>query len=121
MDLHLGGVGEVEQLPGQAQLHIVSGKDEVRQGVKVLRLRVGIAVAQLPGLVGEAAALLRAPVRQDLLQHQGELDPLKIGGVRVRDVDVVVVRVVLRRIGGGQCLVPLLDHHPALVRAPDDH
>ena len=48
---HAGGIGEVQKLPRELQLHIVAGEDEVGQRVILRRGWISIAVGKLTGLV----------------------------------------------------------------------
>ena len=46
MDRHFGGVGKIQQLPGEPQLNIVAVRYKIRERIKLGALRVGIAVFQ---------------------------------------------------------------------------
>ena len=94
MDHHLRWVGEIEQLPGDADFHPVTGEHVVGQGIEVLRFRIGIAIAELARLVDLAHPLGNILLGKEIGQLQGQVDGNEAGAVLLRRADIGVSDVV---------------------------
>ena len=107
MDGHFGGVGKIQQLPGEPQLNIVAVRYKIRERIKLGALRVGIAVFQSAGFKG-CLSKIQIPFRLrflgDIIYFQGHFDSYKIGRVGIGDVvgQVGIKTVNFLRIGGTQ-------------------
>ena len=87
MNLHLRGIGEVQELPGNPHLDGIRAIDEVGDGVVLVRLRIRIAVDKLARLIYRVVLLqdIGVDVRVVLNQIYDVLPVLQLEWIGLND------------------------------------